>query len=137
VLSKVIFAGLILFGAAQSEEQFNGRLAPVPIDATMRANVTGSGSVSAVLSGTKLSITGTFEGLSGPATVARLHQGIVTGVRGPDFAELMISKSARGTFSGTVTLTAAQVDNLKRGKLYVQIHSEKAPDGNLWGWLLR
>ena len=137
MLSKIIFAGLMIFGAVQGEEQFKGRLAPVPIDATMRSTVTGSGSVSAVLAGTKLSINGTFEGLSGPATIARLHQGIVTGVRGPDLAELTISRSTRGTVSGTVTLTAAQVDNLKRGKLYVQIHSEKAPDGNLWGWLLR
>ena len=127
----------MLFGAAQSEERFKGRLAPVPIDATMRATVTGSGSMSAVLTGTKLSITGTFDGLSGQATVARLHQGVATGVRGAALSELTVSKATRGTLSGTVTLTAEQVDNLKKGKLYIQIHSEKAPDGNLWGWLLR
>jgi hypothetical protein len=127
----------MLFGAAQSEERFKGRLAPVPIDATMRATVTGSGSVSAVLAGPSLSIDGTFDGLGGPATLARLHQGVATGVRGPALADLMISKSTRGTVSGTITLTADQVENLKKGKLYIQIHSEKAPDGNLWGWLLR
>jgi hypothetical protein len=103
----------------------------------MRATVTGSGSIAAVLTGTRLSITGTFEGLGGPATVARLHQGVVTGVRGPALSELTISKAAAGSVSGTVTLSAEQVDDLKKGKLYIQIHSEKAPDGNLWGWLLR
>jgi hypothetical protein len=133
----LLFVCLIVFGAAQSEERFKGRLAPVPIDATMRATVTGSGSVSAVLAGTKLSISGTFDGLSGPATLARLHQGVATGVRGPALSDLLISKSTRGTVSGTITLTADQVENLKKGKLYIQIHSEKAPDGNLWGWLLR
>lgn len=134
----VFFVCLTLFGAAQSEERFKGRLSPVPIDATMRANVTGTGSVSAVLSGTnKLSITGTFDRLGGPATVARLHQGVTTGVRGRALSDLTISKSTSGTLSGTVTLTADQVENLKKGKLYIQIHSEKAPDGNLWGWLLR
>ena len=133
----LFFVCLMLFGAAQSEERFKGRLAPVPIDATMRATVTGSGSVSAVLAGTKLSITGTFDGLSGQATVARLHQGVATGVRGAALSELTVSKATRGTLSGTVTLSAEQVDNLKKGKLYIQIHSEKAPDGNLWGWLLR
>src|SRR5262245_19514782 len=122
---------LFLLGPAQSEERFSGRLAPVPIDATMRASVTGSGSMSAVLTGTRLSINGKFAGLAGPATVARLHQGVVTGVRGPAVSELTISKSASGTLSGTVTLTAEQIENLKKGKLYIQIHSEKAPEGNL------
>ena len=34
-------------------------------------------------------------------------------------------------------LTAEQVESLRKGKLYIQIDSEKASDGNLWGWLLR
>jgi hypothetical protein len=33
-------------------------------------------------------------------------------------------------------LTKDQVDDLAAGRLYVQLHSQKAPDGNLWGWLL-
>jgi len=28
------------------------------------------------------------------------------------------------------------VTDLEKGRFYVQLHSEKAPDGNLWGWLL-
>ena len=124
-------------GAVQNEEKFGGRLAPVPIDATMRTTVTGKGSISAVLAGTKLSITGTFEGMQGPATAARLHQGISTGVRGSPFHDLTASKAPAGTITGSLELTPAQVDSLRKGKFYVQISSEKAPDGNLWGWLLR
>src|SRR5688572_10054257 len=90
---------LFLLGPVQSGERFTGRLAPVPIDATMRASVTGTGSMSAMLTGTKLSINGTFAGLAGPATTARLHQGVVTGVRGPAVSELTISKSVSGTLS--------------------------------------
>jgi hypothetical protein len=33
-------------------------------------------------------------------------------------------------------LSADQVDSLKKGKFYIQINSEKAPEGNLWGWLM-
>ena len=44
--------------------------------------VAGAGSASAVLAGTKLTITGTFEGLRSPATAARLHNGLARGVRG-------------------------------------------------------
>src|SRR5436305_588556 len=56
--------------SAQSSRTFKTRLSPVPIDVSMQANIAGSGSVTAVLNGTKLSITGTFEGLKSPATIA-------------------------------------------------------------------
>jgi hypothetical protein len=124
-------------GAAQKGETFKARLAPVPMDASMRQNVTGSGSATAVLAGNKLSITVTFTGLGGAATAARLHQGVATGVRGSPFHDLTISKATSGTLSAAFDLTPEQAENLKKGRVYIQIYSEKAPDGNLWGWLLR
>jgi len=62
----------------------------------------------------------------------------VRGVRGPVAFDLAVAKTdaASGTLSGTVDLTALQVADLDKGRLYVQVHSEKAPDGNLWGWLM-
>ena len=33
-------------------------------------------------------------------------------------------------------LTPAEVDDLKNERLYVQLSSERAPDGNLRGWIL-
>jgi hypothetical protein len=51
--------------------------------------------------------------------------------------DLMISKAVKGTLSGSVELTPDQITDLRAGRLYVQIQSERAPDGNLWGWLLR
>ena len=59
------------------------------------------------------------------------------GVRGSSFAELTVSKAPKGTISGSIDLTPEQVQSLKRGQLYIQISSEKAPDGNLWGWFVR
>ena len=38
--------------------------------------------------------------------------------------------------TGAFKLDSAQATALKTGKLYIQIDSEKAPNGNLWGWLL-
>jgi hypothetical protein len=51
--------------------------------------------------------------------------------------DLAVAKTdaASGTLSGTVDLTSLQVADLEKGRLYVLVHSEKAPDGNLWGWL--
>ena len=93
--------------------------------------------MSAVLTGTKLAVTGSFEGLRSPATIAQLHKSPVRGVRGPVIFDLAVkAEGTSGTISGTVELTPIQVADLEKGRLYMQLHSEKAPDGNLWGWLL-
>ena len=52
------------------------------------------GSVSAVLTGTKLAVTGTFEGLRSPATIAQLHKSPVEGVRGPVIFDLAVTSRA-------------------------------------------
>ena len=69
--------------AAQAPETYKVRLSPVPVEAQTRANIAGIGSATATLAGMKLSITGSFEGLLSPAMDAKIHQGPVTGVRGP------------------------------------------------------
>ena len=133
----VVVGCLTVSAAAQGQERFEGRLAPVPVDGRTRNDITGIGSLSAVLVGTRLSITGSFEGLGGPATEARLHRGLATGVRGTAFHDLTVSRATAGSVSGSLDLTGDQVDSLRNGRLYVQIHSEKGPEGNLWGWLLK
>src|ERR1700756_2281841 len=136
----MILGALILMtisAAAQSEEKFKIRITPVPLDGGMRATVTGSGSATATLSGNKLTITGNFEGMPSAATAANIHRGLTTGVRGSPFLDLTVTKAPKGTISGSFDLTAEQVQYLKQGKLYIQINSEKAPEGTLWGWLLK
>ena len=142
--AALVAAALLVAGAAalsaQSGDKFTARLGWVPISGGDRANVTGKGSATATLTGTKLSITGTFEGLAAPATVARLHDGVAKAARGPAIADLVVSKGASGTITGSANLTPEQLESLKQGRLYVQVHSEKgvAPDGStLWGWFLR
>jgi hypothetical protein len=135
----VLCVGVLAVGSmagAQGAKSFKARLSPVPIDITMQATIAGSGSVSAVLSGTKLTINGTFEGLRSPATIAQMHKSPMRGIRGPVVFDLTASSGTSGTLSGTIDLQPAQIADLEKGRLYVQLHSEKAPDGNLWGWLL-
>jgi hypothetical protein len=122
--------------AAPREEKFHTRLATVAMDQTMRATVAGSGSASAVLDGAKLSVTGTFEGLPSPATVAHLHLSRVPGIRGPAVFDLTVTHATSGAVSGSIDLSADQVEALRKGRFYIQIDSEKAPDGTLWGWLM-
>lgn len=116
--------------------QYRARLSMVPIDVAMQATVTGAGSASAALKGSTLTITGTFTGLKTAATVARLHRSAKTGMRGAPIADLTVTAETSGTITGTVELTKEQVADLAAGRLYIQLHSQKAPDGNLWGWLL-
>ena len=121
--------------SAQGARTFKARLAPVPIDVSMQATIAGNGTVTATLTGTKLSITGTFEGLKSAATVAKIHKSPVRGVRGPELFALTVTQATSGTLSGSLDLNAQQVADLQAGRMYVLVHSEKAPEGNLWGWL--
>jgi hypothetical protein len=128
--------GLVSSSArGQNAPRYKARLAPVPIDVTMQATVAGIGSARGDVSGNVLTISGTFERLRSPATVARLHKG-AKGIAGPVLFDLTVSKATEGTVTGTIELSAAQLRDLKEGRLYIQIYSEKAPDGNLRGWLL-
>lgn len=120
--------------SAQTTRIYKTRLSAVPVP-TFTPSVVGVGSVTATLVGTKLTIAGTFEGLATPATVARVHKSPKPGVRGEPLFDLTVSKAMSGSISGTFDLTAAQVQELAASRYYVQLHSEKAPDGNLWGWL--
>lgn len=126
-----------LTGSTQDQEKYKVRLATVPMDGGMRGTVAGKGAATAVLTGAKLTVTGTFEGLLSPATAAHVHRGPAMGVRGSSFADLVVEKSAKGTVSGSVDLTPEQLRGLRAGQLYIQISSEKAPEGNLWGWFVR
>ena len=122
--------------SAGTVRTFQTRLSTVPIDLAMASTIAGSGSVDATLKGRTLGVSGTFKGLKSPATVARLHRSPNRGIRGPAFADLTATAATSGEITGSVELTATQVDDLEKGRLYVQLHSEKAPDGNLCGWLL-
>jgi len=132
-------AGMVLAVGAwgQGSDTYKVRLAPVALDAAMKNTVAGVGNVTAVLAGSKLTVNGTFEGLKSNATVAHIHQGTAPGVRGPRIMDLTVTKATTGSLSGSFDLTPDQLARLKKGDWYVQIHSEKAPEGNLWGWLYK
>ena len=134
---RVLVIALTLFAQAASPPatSFRARLSPVPVETTTASRITGSGSVTATLDGAKLTIMGTFQGMKSPATIAQVHMG-ARGVRGPVEFDLQIDKAPNGNISGVITLTKVQIDTLRRGWYYIQIHAEQAAEGNLWGWLL-
>ena|SRR6266567_995637 len=134
-LLATVVLRVALLAEAQAVKTFKARLSPVPIDVAMQATVSGTGLVTATLTGTRLVVNGTFAGLKSPATIVQIHKG-QRGVRGPAILDLKATNGTSGTISGEIDLSPQQVENLQKSWLYVQLHSEKAPDGNLWGWLL-
>jgi hypothetical protein len=136
---------------AQGGDKYKVRLAPGPPLGLRGANggtpasvVAGIGSASATLSGKKLTVTGSFEKMASAATAAKVGLGRATGARLDLILDLTLTKAqdavppgTSGTIAGTFDLTPAQVDGLKKGKLYIQINSEGAPNGHLLGWLLK
>jgi hypothetical protein len=139
-------AALVVLAAATAvaaaDGTFTAALGWVPIGGAERNDVAGEGKVAATLSGSKLSIMGSFEGLPAKVTAARLHLGVAKGARGPGggaaIADLRVTGVTNGTVAGDVRLSAEQVEALKAGRLYLQIYSEKGvpPDhATLFGWL--
>ena len=132
---RLLAAVLLVAQAAAPANAFRARLSPVPVETTTASRITGSGSVTATLDGSTLTISGTFQGMKSAATIAQIHMG-ARGVRGPVEFDLQIDKSPNGHITGSITLTRVQIDTLRKGWYYIQIHAVEAPDGNLWGWLL-
>lgn len=119
---------------AQSMNSLGGRLSPMPRTGATVNTITGEGRVQAELSGSTLTITGTFKGLSSPVTVAHIHQG-PKAQPGPVVFTINADNATSGNISGTVTLTPELIAALHAESLYVQLHSENNPTGEIRGWL--
>jgi hypothetical protein len=127
---------VLLHPAYAADAQFFSTLDPAPMTMATRDDVAGTGSITAELTGDRLTVQGSFSGLTSPATKAQLRSGSMTGVPGDAFADLTLSRAKSGTLSGEVRLDRAQRKALLAGAMYVQIDSVKAPDGTLRAWLL-
>ena len=113
---------------------FRARLSPLPVTGSTFRTTTGLGQVRATLEGNRLIVTGTYRGMSSPATAAHLHFG-APGRPGPLAQPLEVTASPEGEVGGTAELTNEQVEALRAQSLYVQIHSEGNPRGELRGWI--
>jgi hypothetical protein len=150
----MIAASLLVAFPLAAQDKYKARLAPAPplglrgerggAFPTPASYVAGMGDASATLSGRKLTVSGSFANLASAATVAKVGLGRATGARLDLILDLTVTKAAdatppgtKGTLAGTFDLTPAQVDGLKKGKLYIQINSVSAPNGHLLGWLLK
>jgi hypothetical protein len=132
----VAFLPCLSAAAIAAAESFDVRLSPGPRLVGTRADSSGSGHFSVKLNSSALEVQGSYEGLLGAPTSARLLMGSAPGVRGPKVADLTISPHASGELRGTVKLDAKQLAAFRKGGLYIEIDSAEAPEGDLWGWIM-
>jgi CHRD domain len=127
---------LVLSAAPAFAAGYDAELDPIPFDASNRAIVINSiGDASATLEGGTLTVRGNFSNFTSPATGGSLRIGLAKGVPGDAIGSLTADHNTSGHFSGSVKLSSDQIAALKKQALYVRIDSEKAPDGNVQGWL--
>ncbi len=117
-------------------EKYQVYLSAMPFNDATQPLMTGKGAASATLEGDTLSISGSFAGLSGRATTARLSLSRGPGIPGTPVVDLTLVGDVAGKVTGQIKLDASQLAALRSHKLYIQIDSENAPSGHLWGWLL-
>ena len=123
-------------GGTMAAEKYQVYLSPMPFNDATQPIMQGKGTATATLDGDTLSVSGTFAGLTGPATKARLSVSSGPGIPGKAFIDLMLTGDVAGKITGRTKLDPAQLAALRSRKLYIQIDTEKMPSGHLWGWLL-
>lgn len=75
-----------------------------------------------------------YKDLTGPSIGAHIHGAAPPGTNA---GVLIPFKSPKSPITGSITLTETQAKSLEDGKLYVNIHSEKHPGGELRGQVMR
>ncbi|MPW16057.1 CHRD domain-containing protein [Paraburkholderia sp. CNPSo 3157] len=79
--------------------------------------------------------TATYEGLSGPVTMAHFHGPAPVGQNAK--VQVPIDKSALASpIKGSATLTEQQVTDLMAGQWYFNVHTAQNPSGEIRGQLL-
>ncbi len=93
----------------------------------------GTGGVDATLDTTtkKLDYNSTWQGLTGPATMAHFHGPAEPGAN----AGVVVpwANNPTSPFKGTVTLTDKQMADLEAGKWYANVHTAANPAGEIRG----
>jgi hypothetical protein len=136
-MKKFLTAIAVLGSLTMARAQTNFDANLDPFQEVPPHNTPGYGSVDLTLSGTTLSInagTGVYADLLAGASTVRLADAAV-GANGPTIFlfNLDTPGNTTGTFSGSGTLTAAQITDLDNGNLYINITDSVFPSGEIRG----
>ena len=137
-LAAVVFAALAmasLSGASMSVAYKASLTAGAEVPKPTAKAPNAKGSFTGTLTGRKLAWKLTYSGLTGKATAAHIHMG-AKGKAGNVVVPLCGAQPAcKSGLSGTTTLTAQTLSWLKKGQLYVNVHTGKNLNGEIRGQL--
>ncbi|PCJ23067.1 MAG: hypothetical protein COA96_12770 [SAR86 cluster bacterium] len=125
---------LVSTGAQAQTETYRARLSPMPTTPITVSTITGEGEVILTLNGNTLSVQGSFKGMNSSATMAHIHNG-PPAQPGPVVHTLDVTLLPTGELTAELELSDEQVTALRNNELYIQIHSETNPPGELRGWI--
>ena len=95
----------------------------------------GTGQVTAELETSErtLAYRATYQGLSGPATMAHFHGPAAAGANAPPI--IVVGDQAKLPIGGSVRLTEQEMEDLLAGKWYFNVHTAANPGGEIRGQL--
>ncbi len=137
-MGVLIFVALVLFSRlALAAPQFlvanmtGGQETPANASTAM-----GTCSASVDPATLRVSFSGTFTGLAAQASAASLRGLAGAGTVGPVLlAQTSLAAGVSGTFSGSGTLTSAQVAGMLAGEIYCEMDDAAFPSGEIRGQL--
>jgi len=134
VLSAVLGLGICSTVLAADTMVFEAKLSganEVPANTSM-----GSGALEATLDKQTnlLSWTLTYSGLTGPVKAGHFHGPAAAGANAG--VALGFTGNLESPIKGSATLTATQLDDLKAGKWYVNLHTAANPGGEVRGQVM-
>lgn len=100
------------------------------------STATGDGTFTLNTATNELTWDVTFSGLSGPATVAHIHGPAEPGKNASPVVGFDPPKAPAGEIKGSNVILAKQVEDLKAGKWYVNIHTAANKGGEIRGQLM-
>lgn len=139
VLSLVLAAGLLGAGMAaapahaQRSMLFSGTLAP---EHGAPAHMLGKVMALYYPGAHVLRYTVTWDGLTGPVTMAHLHGPALPGKDAPDApAMVTVHGPYKSPLSGSVMLSSETERDLQDGRIYLNLHTKAYPGGEARAWL--
>ena len=99
------------------------------------ATTSGNGRATVTLNRTTgaVSVSGSYQNLSSAASAAHIHGASRRGLNSGVIVGLTVSGGTTGTFSGSGTLTAAQITDMLEGVTYLNVHTGNFPGGEVRG----
>jgi len=132
-LATLVAAGALAVGGCGMMDKMPGTTS-VPLSGANEVppNASaGTGTAKVDLDGTVLKWTVTYSGTTGPVTAGHFHGPAPAGANAG--VVLPFTGSMASPIVGQATLTQAQVDQLKQGLWYVNLHTAANPGGELRG----